>query len=522
MADASRPPSPAERVLARMRESGDFPAMANTVGLIGRLTSSEATSTSVLADTVLQDYGLAQKLLRLVNTVAFAQRGQVTTISRAVLLLGFERVRSVATGIILFEHLQAQARTPDLVDTLNMSFYSAILGRTIADGTSFADPEEAFLGALFHNLGRMLVALYLPDDLALIKASAEEDGDAAVQAVLGQSYTSLGIAVAEALNLPRKLADSMTRVGGSRSHQSMTDAEKLACLATLSNGITDTLAAPTDAKDKRAAITRLVRSYGTHFAAIDGKIDALIAGAVTALKEHSRTFHLDLPGSAFVHGLGEWRIDSLVSTGGKEGVAAASATGGLIDIAEPDLAAEDVPETVLTRGLHEITSLLVTEFTLDDVLRVILETIYRALGVGQTRAFFLLKDPSAPAARFRFGLGQSAPDMRAWSEVPLSGVDDLFALAMRQHKDVVIKNVSAPEVSGLLPEWYRQRLIAERYVVLLPLVVDQKGLGLFYIDGDSANARLLTPALLNYLKVLRGQAVVAIRQKSARPDARRK
>ena len=505
-----------------MRESGDFPAMANTVGQISTLTSSEATSTSALAETVLQDYGLAQKLLRLVNTAAFAQRGQVTTISRAVLLLGFERVRSVATGLILFEHLQSHARTPDLVDTLNMSFYSAILGRTIADGTSFADPEEAFISALFHNLGRMLVAMYLPDELAMIKASAEQDRDATVQSVLGQSYTSLGIAVAQSLNLPTKLSNSMARIAGSRAHQSMTETEKLACLATLANGITDTLAARTDAKEKRSAIDRLVRSYGSHFAAIDGKIDALIAGAVSELKEHSQTFNLDLPGSAFVHGLGEWRIESLVANSGKDPVAAASATGGLLEIAEPDLAADDVPETVLTRGLHEITSLLVTEFTLDDVLRVILETIYRALGVGRTRAFFLLKDPASAHARFRFGLGQSVADMRAWIEVPLSGVDDLFSLAVRQHKDVVIKNVSAPEVAALLPEWYRQRLVPRRYVVLLPLVVDQRALGLFYIDGDEANARLLTPALLNYLKVLRGQAVVAIRQKSARSDARRK
>ena len=505
-----------------MRESGDFPAMASTVGQISALTSSEATSTSVLAETVLQDYGLAQKLLRLVNTAAFAQRGQVTTISRAVLLLGFERVRSVATGLILFEHLQSQARTPDLVDTLNMSFYSAILGRTIADGTSLADPEEAFLGALFHNLGRMLVAMYLPDELALIKASDDQDRDAAVHAVLGQSYTALGIAVAGELNLPPKLSDSMTRIAGSRAHQSMTAAEKLACLATLSNGITDALAAPTDAKDKRSAIERLIRSYGTHFAAIDGKIDALIGAAVAELKEHSKAFNLDLPGSAFAHGLGEWRIESLVSSRGAEGLAAASAAGGLIDVAESELGADEAPETVMTRGLHEITSLLVTEFTLDDVLRVILETIYRALGVGRTRAFFLLKDPSAAIARFRFGLGQSAADMRAWIEVPLSGVDDLFSLAMRQHKDLVIKNISAPEVSTLLPEWYRQRIVPGRYVVLLPLVVDQKALGLFYVDGDAVSARLLTAAILNYLKVLRGQAVIAIRQKSLRPDPRRR
>jgi HD-like signal output (HDOD) protein len=513
--------SPVERILERMRESGDFPAMANTVGRISALTSSEATSTSALADTVLQDYGLAQKVLRLVNTAAFAQRGQVTTISRAVLLLGFERVRRVATGLVLFEHLQAQARTPDMVDTLNMSFYSAFLGRTIADSTSFTDPEEAFISALFHNLGRMLVAMYLPDELTIINASNPDDHDAAVQSVLGQSFTSLGIAVSEGLKLPAKLSDSMARISGSQSHQSMTATEKLACVATLANSITDALAAPTDARAKRAAIERLIRSYGSHFAALDGRVDALIAAAVAELKEHSATFRLDVPGSAFIHGLSEWRIDSMVAKGGDDGGAAASSSGRLIEVPDSDLAADDVPETVLTHGLHEITSLLVTEFTLDDILRVILETIYRALGVGRTRTFFLLKDPSAAVARFRFGLGQSAADLRAWTDVSLSGVDDLFSLAMRQHKDIVIKNVSAPGVRGLLPEWYRQQIVPGHYLVLLPLVVEQRALGFFFIDGDESNVRLLTPALINYLKVMRGQAVVAIRQKSARPDTRK-
>ena len=59
--------------------------------------------------------------------------------------------------------------------------------------------------------------------------------------------------------------------------------------------------------------------------------------------EHSKTFNLDLPGTAFVHGLGEWRIESLVSTAASAGIAAASAAGGLIEIPEPDLAADDIP-----------------------------------------------------------------------------------------------------------------------------------------------------------------------------------
>lgn len=511
-----------ELILARLRESGDFPAMSKTVGSVSALTSSEDTSISALADTVLQDYGLAQKLLRFVNTAAFAQQGQVATVSRAVLLMGFDRVRTVATGLMLFEHLQAQTRNPALVDALNMSFYSAILSRSIAVETGFVSSEEAFIGALFHNLGRTLTAMYLPAEVEAIRAEPEQSQDAAVIRILGMTYASIGAAVARALNLPPRLLESMNRVPGSQAHQSMTDEERLACLATLSNGITDALAAHTSPKTKKHAIDRLVKSYGEHFAGLEGDVvSTLIAGAETELHEHSKAFRLDLNGSAFATGLSELRADSLVG-GGASHAAIVSASSGLVDVAEADLPAEEVPEVVLTQGLHEITSLLVTDFTLDDVLRVILETIYRALGVGHTRAFFLLKDATLPKARFRFGMGQSAADVRTWMEVPVKGTQDLFALALTQERDLVIKDLSAPDLGPLLPEWYRSTTRERRYAVLLPLVVNQKAVGLFYVDGDETGARLLTPSVLNTLKVLRSQSVLAIHQNTLKSTARKR
>ena len=150
-----------ERLLAAIRKSGEFPAMAKTVGPISSLTSSEATSSGPLADPILQDYGLTQKVLRPVNPVSFAQYDEVTTLTRAALLMGFERSRSIATSLVLFEHLQKQARTGPRVDALNMSFHSAILGRSIADNSGCADTEGAFICALFHRLGRLLVGFYL-------------------------------------------------------------------------------------------------------------------------------------------------------------------------------------------------------------------------------------------------------------------------------------------------------------------------------------------------------------------------
>jgi len=365
------------------------------------------------------------------------------------------------------------------------------------------------------------VALYLPQEREAIKSATGRDAEEAIHRELGMSYAAIGVAVASALNLPNRLAKSMTRIPGAQAHESMTDEEKLGSLATLANGITDALAAPASAGDKRTLIRRLLRSYGRHFSAVDVSIDSLIGKAVTDLRKYSRTFQLDLPGSAFVAGLGEWRIDTLVASD-KKGVAAASASAGLIDTADSDLDADELPEATLTRGLHEITSLLVTEFTLDDVLRVILETMYRALGVGRTRAFFLLKDPTAATVHFRFGLGQSAGEMRAWMEVPLDHGDDIFSLVVRAQKDLVVRDSSAPEMAPLLPEWYRRQVTTPRYIVLLPLVVDNKSLGLFYMDGDASSAGVLTSPVLNYLKVLRGQAVVAIHQKNLQAAARRR
>lgn len=204
-----------DRLLAAIRKSGEFPAMAKTVGLISSLTSSEATSSGALADTILQDYGLTQKVLRLVNTVAYAQYDEITTVTRAVLLMGFERIRAIATGLLLFEHLQKQARTESLVNTLNMSFFSAVLGRNIADNSGFADTEEAFICALFHRLGRLLVAFYLPEDYEVIQSAEDGKQDLKAREVLGLTFQEMGVAVADELGLPQKLSDSMVRVPGS-------------------------------------------------------------------------------------------------------------------------------------------------------------------------------------------------------------------------------------------------------------------------------------------------------------------
>ena len=95
-------------LLRRMRHKSDFPALSDSVARIQRVASSEDDSISDLTREILKDVALTHKLLRLVNSVLFAHasQGSVSTVSRAVSLVGFNAVRNMALGLVLLEHMQ--------------------------------------------------------------------------------------------------------------------------------------------------------------------------------------------------------------------------------------------------------------------------------------------------------------------------------------------------------------------------------------------------------------------------------
>ena len=104
-----------------------------------------------------------------------------------------------------------------------------------------------------------------------------------------------------------------------------------------------------------------------------------------------------------------------------------------------------------------------------------------------------------------------------------------FASGLREFKadaaaSASVAHISSMSDAGGLVDLNQPELPAAEVpeAVLLPLVVNQKGVGLFCVDGDEAGARLLTPPVLNNLKVLRSQAVLAIHQSTLRAAARKR
>ena len=115
----SRVGTPLEKVLRRILRTKDFPTISKYITEINQKLSEPAihSSASELANIILKDYALTNKLLKLVNSAFYGfVSGKVTTITRAVVLLGYDNVRLAALSLLLFEHFKSKTnsmRSPD-------------------------------------------------------------------------------------------------------------------------------------------------------------------------------------------------------------------------------------------------------------------------------------------------------------------------------------------------------------------------------------------------------------------------
>ena len=89
----------ADRTRARLRSIGDIPTLPPVLVQVWDLTTKAETSASDLGRVIGSDPGLTGALLRLANSAYFGFPRKVGTVTQAVVILGFETVKSLAMGV---------------------------------------------------------------------------------------------------------------------------------------------------------------------------------------------------------------------------------------------------------------------------------------------------------------------------------------------------------------------------------------------------------------------------------------
>jgi HD-like signal output (HDOD) protein len=193
----------------------DLPAISGNVRELMALASSSRSAAADLADVILRDYSLTNKTLRVVNSAYYSPSQPVNSVLRAVTIIGFEAVRELAITIALLEDfIAAGVERDELSKSFTKSLLSGLLAKAICSHRKIkVVSEEAFICALLHNLGNMVVLIYLPDRHRKIESDVQGglSREAASRASLhGLSCQEVGEGLASLWNLSPQVIAAMT------------------------------------------------------------------------------------------------------------------------------------------------------------------------------------------------------------------------------------------------------------------------------------------------------------------------
>ena len=517
-------------LLRRMQTESDFPALSEAIGDINRIASSDREGVNELSNNILKDFALTNKLLKLANVAFYNQvgGGSISTISRAVVILGFDAVRSIALSLILFDNLENKVHAQQLKEEFVKVLYAGMLAREMAGKAQVKDVEEAFISAMLHNLGRMLALFYFPAESAairqLVQAGGLSDEKASAQ-VLGLSFENLGMGVARNWGFPDSLVQSMKKLPDEKIRKCMNNADRLQVLAGFSNALCEVILSTPDA-DRTKALARLTSRFGDSLPVTEKQLTGLMEKSMQDIAQFALAVNVNLKQSAFAQQASKWAgMAAAPGTDTPQGEAPdalAALDASVLHEHAPALGAssgEDAntsPRTseeiqgILTSGLQDVSNSLIDDsVSINDILRMILEAMYT--GMGFAHVVLCIKDGRRNTMCGKFGFGDDVHSLVKAFDFSLAGQPDVFLVALQNNADILITDIEDPKIATRIPVWYRQ-VISARTFVLFPIIVKGKPIGLIYADRPCPGDITIPEKELSLLKSLRNQAVLAIRQ----------
>lgn len=521
-------------LLRRMRIESDFPALSEAIGDINRIASSDREGVNELSNNILKDFALTNKLLKLANVAFYNQvgGGSISTISRAVVILGFDAVRSIALSLILFENLENKAHARHLKEEFVKVLYAGMLAREMAGKAQLRDVEEAFISAMLRNLGRMLTMFYFPAETEEIWQLIETEGLSDARAstrILGLSYENLGMSIARNWGFPDQLVLSMKQLPAGKIRKCASNSERLCALAGFSNELCDIILGTPDA-DRDKALAALTVRYSDSVPVTVGQIAGLLEKSMRDIAPFAMAVNVNLKQSAFAQQASKWAgmaaapgtapaADALAGTDSDAPAileAAALHEHAAIFDAEPgetggpSQRTTEAIQSVLTAGLQDVSNSLIDDnMSVNDILRMILEAMYT--GMGFAHVVLCIKDGRHNTMCGKFGFGDGVQGLIQAFDFPLAAQPDVFLVALQNNADILITDIDDPKIATRIPAWYRQHVPARTFV-LFPIIVRGKPIGLIYADRPQPGDIAIPEKELSLLKSLRNQAVLAIRQ----------
>jgi len=208
----------------------DMPAFPKSVQKILDLTRDVNCTPKDLVQVIDKDPVLTVKILKVVNSAYYSLPKQVTSISHAVVFMGFNTIKNLALGIAAIGMLpKSNAAGFDVQQYLLHSLATAGIAKQLASDLDSADPMDCFIAGLLHDFGKVVFAQFMPEEFRQALELSQRDGSSLHQALhqtIGADHALVGAMLVEKWRFAPPLVEAIRNQHGSN----LKDTDMIACV----------------------------------------------------------------------------------------------------------------------------------------------------------------------------------------------------------------------------------------------------------------------------------------------------
>jgi putative nucleotidyltransferase with HDIG domain len=193
-----------------------LPSLSTTAAKVLETCNNPEASPNNLNRVISLDLVLTGQVLKLINSSYYSLRHPVSSLTRAIIMLGINTVKNLVLSFAILQQMRNQRTFPALC-VEDFWAHSLCVGVTakclsVAKGVSLTDQEEFFVGGLLHDLGKIPLNHLFPEKYfqALDKAKRFQRGMShAEEVVFGIDHAKIGGMIAQKWQLSPALIEAL-------------------------------------------------------------------------------------------------------------------------------------------------------------------------------------------------------------------------------------------------------------------------------------------------------------------------
>jgi len=197
-----------QKLIKKIKKISALPTLDASVQKILEVAQNPKSSAAEMEEVISKDQSLSGKVLKIVNSAYYGFPRQISSISQAIVVLGFQAVKNLALTSSVKDMFRETHK-----GTLNMkalwlhSMATAIASEIIADYLGYQKKEEAFTAGLLHDIGKLVMNMFVPELKEVVEKVGKEGLTffEAEQKILDVNHAVVGKYLLDNWNLPNPI-----------------------------------------------------------------------------------------------------------------------------------------------------------------------------------------------------------------------------------------------------------------------------------------------------------------------------